>query len=199
MPTVKELQAQARERNIGFYSTLRKDELINLLNRSPKRRSPKRRSPKRRSPKRRSPKRRSPKKSPKRSPNRRSPKKSPNRRSPKKSPKRRSPKKSPKRMSPKKSPKRMSQKRGVVSAEKNIINSSKWYIFTMEGCGYCTKAKELLTQHNQTFNSNEITKYNEKSIYAMIDPMTNKYRYFPIIFHKGKFLGGYQELSKILK
>jgi glutaredoxin len=82
MPTVKELQAQARQNNISGYSSLRKDELIALLTKSLstnqrkyKRKSPKRKSPKRKSPKRKSPKRKSPKrKSPKRkSPKRKSP------------------------------------------------------------------------------------------------------------------------------
>ena len=37
-------------------------------------------------------------------------------------------------------------------------------------------------------------------IFKTIDPLTTKnkkpYRYFPIIFHKGVFIGGYAELNK---
>ena len=151
MPTVKELQAEARSRNITGYSSLRKAELLSLLQESP-RRSPKR-VPKRKSPKRKSPKRGS--------------------------------------------PKRGSPKRGSPTLLDNI-KGVEWYVFTMSGCGYCTKANKLLLEHNQHFMTYEVTKYNQKSVYDVIDSLTDKYRYFPVVFNKGKFIGGYQELSNML-
>ena len=177
MPTVKELQAEARSRNITGYSSLRKAELLSLLQESP------RRSPKR-VPKRKSPKRKSPKRVPRKSPKRGSPK--------------RVPRKSPKRGSPKRgSPKRGSPKRGSPTLLDNI-KGVEWYVFTMSGCGYCTKANKLLLEHNQHFMTYEVTKYNQKSVYDVIDSLTDKYRYFPVVFNKGKFIGGYQELSNML-
>ena len=172
--------------NIGLIPT--------YTNPSPKRRSPKRKSPKRKSPKRRSPKRKSPKR---KSPKRKSPKrKSPKRRSPKrKSPKR----KSPKRRSPKrKSPKRKSPKRKSSFKSPRDIKSVEWYIFTINTCVYCNKAKKLLEDHNKSFISTEINDQNSKDIYNSIDALTDNYRYFPIIFHNGKFIGGYTELNKLI-
>ena len=178
-------------------SSNRKDRNIR---RSPKRRSPKRRSPKRRSPKRRSPKRRSPKR---RSPKRRSPKRrSPKRRSPKRrSPKRRSPKRrSPKRRSPKRrSPKRRSPKRrrpSAAGALKKKIKSTDWFIVTMKGCGYCSEAKKILRSRGLKYKSIVLTDKNQKKIWDVTDKIAKKkYRYFPMIFRKGKFIGGYGELK----
>ena len=130
------------------------------------------------------------------------------RKSPKrKSPKRKSPKrKSPKRKSPKrKSPKRKSPKNQILKKtkfQKNIIddiNSVDWYIFTLNTCGYCNKAKKLLEDNDKAFKSKEITDQNNEEIYKSIDILTDKYRYFPIIFHKGKFIGGYTELKNKFK
>ncbi len=179
---------------------------------SPKRKSPKRKSPKRKSPKRKSPKRKSPKrKSPKRkSPKRKSPKrKSPKRKSPKrKSPKRKSPKrKSPKRKSPKrKSPKRKSPKRKSPLFKKSsftttleLINNNEWFIITLDGCGYCTKAKQFLESKNIKYDTQNLTNLNSKEIYESIDSLTKEYRYFPMIFHSGKFIGGYCDLEKYFK
>lgn len=77
------------------------------------------------------------------------------------------------------------------------FKSINWLIFTKKGCGYCTKAKNLLKEHNIVFTETEIDSENSYTIYAQIDKYTNKYRYFPIIFNNGKFIGGYSELEKL--
>ena len=81
---------------------------------------------------------------------------------------------------------------------KNDYKTSEWFIFTMSGCGYCTKAKQLLRTKGYKFKTKEINNSNENEIYAEIDGKTKKYRYFPVIFHNGKFIGGYSELESMV-
>jgi len=132
-------------------------------------------------------KRRSPTKKKRRSPTKKK------RRSPTKK-KRRSPTKK-KRRSPTK--KRKSSKR-VESTLKKKIKSTEWFIVTMEGCGYCTEAKKILTSNGKKYRSIALTNKNKEEIWDVTDKIIDeKYRYFPMIFHKGKFVGGYGDLKKI--
>ena len=122
-----------------------------------------------------------------------------------KSPKRnsKSHRKSPKRNSKsrRKSPKKASKFTSTIRDK--IINSKlqgiDWFIITMDGCGYCDEAKKLLKTHKLKFKTQMLTKKNQDKIYESIDSLTKKYRYFPVIFYKGKFIGGYTELKKILE
>ena len=68
----------------------------------------------------------------------------------------------------------------------------------MDGCTYCDDAKKLLQKHKFKFHTQMLTQKTKDTIYESIDNMTKKYRYFPIIFYKGEFLGGYTELKKKL-
>ena len=100
-----------------------------------------------------------------------------------------------KRKSPKK--KRKSPKR-VESTLKKKIKSTEWFIVTMEGCGYCTEAKKILTSNGKKYRSIALTNKNKEEIWDVTDKIIDeKYRYFPMIFHKGKFVGGYGDLKKI--
>ena len=87
--------------------------------------------------------------------------------------------------SPKKSPKKSSftttTKDKIMDAKKDGID---WFILTMNGCGYCDEAKKLLKQHKLPFKTQMITENNKDKIYESIDPLTKKYRYFPVIFYK---------------
>jgi glutaredoxin len=74
-----------------------------------------------------------------------------------------------------------------------------WFIFSNSDCGYCQDVKDLLTSKNIKYKEQQITKENIFDIYDAIDEYTNKYRYTPIIFHNGKFIGGYIDLKKYLK
>lgn len=74
---------------------------------------------------------------------------------------------------------------------------SHWFIITKKVCDYCKKAKMLLNKQNQDYNVFEITEKNKQNIYSVIDKKTNEYRYFPIVFKNGKFIGGYTELEKM--
>ena len=75
----------------------------------------------------------------------------------------------------------------------------EWFIVSMGGCGYCDSAKALLKKASMAYGTVELTERNMDAIYLSVDSMTGKYRYFPMVFHRGKFLGGYKELKKKLK
>ena len=171
--TVEQLRQIARNKHLRGYSRLRKTDLIKFI-----------------------------KSSKKGSPRRVSPKKSSTRVSPKKS--------SPRRVSlEKKYPKITGRKNHLkaskftsLSTRDKIINAKlqgiDWFIVTMDGCTYCDDAKKLLQKHKFKFHTQMLTQKTKDTIYESIDNMTKKYRYFPIIFYKGEFLGGYTELKKKL-
>ena len=176
--------------------------LTNLFSpkRARKRSSPRRKSTKvtrrRKSPKRktaRSPRRKSTKVTRRRKSPKRKTARSPRRKSTKVTRRRKSPKSKTTRSPRRKSTKRIANKRG--DALRTKIKSSDWFIVTMDGCGYCTEAKKILRSHGQKFKSLKLTDKNENKIWAVTDKLAKKkYRYFPMIFHKGKFFGGYGEL-----
>lgn len=95
--------------------------------------------------------------------------------------------------SPKKSPFTTTTKDKIMDAKKDGID---WFILTMNGCGYCDEAKKLLKQHKLPFKTQMITENNKDKIYESIDHLTKKYRYFPVIFYKRKFIGGFTELKQ---
>jgi glutaredoxin len=74
----------------------------------------------------------------------------------------------------------------------------KWVIYKKEGCGYCKKAMELFKEHKIKPIVHDMTDQNKEEIYKKIDHKTNSYRYFPIIFRNGVFVGGFTDLEKIL-
>jgi len=80
---------------------------------------------------------------------------------------------------------------------KKKIKSADWFIVTMKGCGYCGDAKKILRSRGQKYKTIVLTDKNEKEIWAVTDKIAKKkYRYFPMIFRKGKFVGGYGELKE---
>ena len=85
------------------------------------------------------------------------------------------------------------------SSVKRLITTSDWFMIKKKGCSYCDKAKDLLKSKKIKFRYRTLTDKNKKAIFKITDPLTKKYHYFPMIFHKGKFVGGYKELSKQLK
>ncbi len=74
----------------------------------------------------------------------------------------------------------------------------EWFIVYMGGCGYCDSAKALLKKAGMAYGTVQLTEGNRDSIYLSVDSLTGKYRYFPMVFHRGKFLGGYKELNKMI-
>lgn len=84
----------------------------------------------------------------------------------------------------------------ILKKNKRPFNKGKWYIVTKEGCKYCDKAKSLLKDKNIEVEIEVINDDNRVVIYEELDNITGKYRYFPMIFYNGKFMGGYAELEK---
>jgi len=68
-----------------------------------------------------------------------------------------------------------------------------WTIYTLSSCPYCQKAKDLLAKHNQTFR--EIPVHNKAETISELAEKTGNYEYFPMIFHHGKFVGGYADIK----
>jgi glutaredoxin 3 len=91
----------------------------------------------------------------------------------------------------------MEEHNKVVRNRKNsFFKNDKWYIVTKDGCPYCDKAKAFLTEKCINYKVEVLNNSNKEQIYKKLDSVTNKYRYFPMIFHNDKFIGGYTELEK---
>lgn len=67
-------------------------------------------------------------------------------------------------------------------------------IFGASYCGYCTKAKELLEEHNIQYVYHDISDMNKLALVEY-----TKQKTIPMIFQRTKFIGGYTELKKILE
>ena len=88
------------------------------------------------------------------------------------------------------SPKRKKQ---IVSVEYEYI------LYGKESCIYCKEAVQMLKTRNKNYKYVEIKNDKQlETLYNIIDKKTNNYRYFPIIFKNGKFIGGYTELKNII-
>ena len=89
--------------------------------------------------------------------------------------------------------------------KKNVYippSAQGYSIYSISGCKYCTKAKELLKEQKKTCTNINCDKYmtslrERDAFYAYIRPYTVKqYLYFPMIFKNGKFIGGYKEIME---
>lgn len=69
-------------------------------------------------------------------------------------------------------------------------------IYTTTYCGYCTAAKHLLENHELPFTEIDVTNDDEKRKWLL---QVTGYRTVPQIFIDGKSIGGYSELSELLK
>jgi glutaredoxin len=82
---------------------------------------------------------------------------------------------------------------------KKKIKSSDWFIVTINGCGYCKESKNILKSRKEKYKSIVLNDKNQDKIWAVTDKIAKKkYRYFPMIFRNGKFLGGYKELINLI-
>ena len=84
-----------------------------------------------------------------------------------------------------------------------IVPSLDTYtIYSKSGCSYCTKVKELLTAFDMSFtivNCDEYLYEDKEGFLEFIKKTANKeYRTFPIVFHKGTFLGGFMETKTFI-
>ena len=85
-----------------------------------------------------------------------------------------------------------------MSPSKLKINNN-WEIYTKKGCTYCHRAIQLLDELGIKYINTVVTEKNKSTIYKKLDPHTNEYRYFPMIFNDGNFIGGYDELATMMK
>jgi len=73
--------------------------------------------------------------------------------------------------------------------------SIEWIIYGTDYCSYCTKAKTLLTNQNQKYMYINVSDYQNGR--SSLVSMTNGYRTVPVIYHKGRFIGGYTDLCEL--
>ena len=69
-------------------------------------------------------------------------------------------------------------------------------MYSINGCKYCVDAKNLIKEQGFNFKEILLTGDNMDETYRKIDSKTNNYRFFPMIFKGGRFIGGYKELKK---
>jgi glutaredoxin 3 len=80
---------------------------------------------------------------------------------------------------------------------RNLENGQyKYTIYTLDSCPSCYKAKELLKKKNLTYKEIPVKYEDKDKIFKKLAEKTNNYKYFPIIFHKKKFVGGFVDLEK---
>ena len=103
-------------------------------------------------------------------------------------------KKSRRRSSKKKKSKRISSTMHFNTPEKSKVDDPL-SIYTKDGCGACQKAKDLMTTNNIKF-----VVYQKKDHEDALKILTNDYKYAPVIIDRNnKFIGGYEDLRKILQ
>ena len=75
-------------------------------------------------------------------------------------------------------------------------------IYSKKNCNYCKLTKDWLKTNNKHFNEvnmTDISEQEKEKIYTELDPITEKYRKFPMIFKNKMFIGGYTKLKSISK
>lgn len=75
-------------------------------------------------------------------------------------------------------------------------------IYTKSGCSNCTKVKKLLQENKilfTTIDSNNYLIEEKENFLSFIKIKSNsEHKTFPIIFHDGVFIGGYQETVQFI-
>lgn len=83
-----------------------------------------------------------------------------------------------------------------------LPSNETYTIYCKSGCTYCIKAKILLSCQNPRTEIIDCDKYlltdvqKEEFLDFIAGISGEKYRTFPMIFHKGAFIGGFTELRK---
>jgi glutaredoxin 3 len=82
---------------------------------------------------------------------------------------------------------------------RNIENSKfEYLLYTQDACPYCLDAKKILDKKNISYKEINVKYENRNNIFKKLEKKTNGYKYFPIIFKKNKFVGGFKELKELL-
>lgn len=71
-------------------------------------------------------------------------------------------------------------------------------LYGLPNCSYCLKAKELLNDMGIIYEYKEIKQENKTKFLDEMSSKTNNQRTFPLVFHRGNFIGGYTELDEYL-
>lgn len=72
-------------------------------------------------------------------------------------------------------------------------------IYGSETCPFCVKAKELLNEKEIKYIYHDVKTYGTlKEALDYLANLTNNQRTIPVIFKKDKFIGGYDDLKKII-
>jgi glutaredoxin len=76
-------------------------------------------------------------------------------------------------------------------------------IYSKSGCSNCTKVKNMLKTSNLSFNVVDCDEYilenKEFFLSFMEKKIGHSYRFFPIVFHDNKFIGGFSETSEYVE
>jgi len=84
---------------------------------------------------------------------------------------------------------------------------AEFTVYTKSGCPYCVRAKDLLQSTRRSARVQEIDcdsflstpAEKEEFLATMATYCGRSYRTFPMIFHKGQFVGGYSDLVQYLE
>jgi glutaredoxin len=80
---------------------------------------------------------------------------------------------------------------------KKLLKEDEWFIFTIDSCPSCKKAKELFNLLRIKYKQIEVKESEKTIIFSELKELTNDYKYFPIIFKNGIFIGGYDKLNEM--
>ena len=76
------------------------------------------------------------------------------------------------------------------------VSERGWVLFTKENCNYCRKTKALLPEAEQVPCDAYLASSRDEFLKQMDQLTGREYRTFPMVFHNGKFVGGYTETAK---
>lgn len=91
---------------------------------------------------------------------------------------------------------------GTLKYFSTIISSNPIVIFGSSQCIFCERALSLVKMRKHFYV--DIVKYAHDNdmtvndIMTILSKKTDNYKYIPIVFIKGKFIGGYTELKENL-
>ena len=82
-------------------------------------------------------------------------------------------------------------------------SDSEFTVYSKSGCNYCLKVKTLLRDSNQLFNIIDCDDYiieDKTKFLLFIETLSKReIKQFPIIFHKGNIIGGFNETFQYIR
>ena len=88
--------------------------------------------------------------------------------------------------------------RNVVAEVEQAISENEWTIIGMAGNPFVIKARKYLTAKNVPFKYIEYGSYLSKWKQRLAIKLWSGWPTFPQVFHKGKLIGGFNDLKKYL-